>query len=207
VERNKNCAIFHANLISISLLNHGFITAGCYTNSIEAYIIAKEATTMKTKNLLIVLALLAAMITGLVLIAQPANDSLAANNPNPGMPGGTGAGAPASGGGNDHIAPGPGVTQNMTPGTNGQLPGDGASGSGAGAGGIAPGPKVTYGADNGSGLGAGSGAAGSGSGDPGLGGPKIVYGADNGSGLGAGSGAAGSGSGDPGLGGPKVFSV
>ena len=43
---------------------------------------------MKTKNLLIALALLTTMIVGLVLIAQPANNSLAANNPNPGTPGG-----------------------------------------------------------------------------------------------------------------------
>jgi hypothetical protein len=124
---------------------------------------------MKTKNLLIALALLTAMITGLVLIAQPAGDLLAANNPNPGTPGGIenpGGGAPASGGGSDHIAPGPGVVFH-----NG---GDGSAGSGAGDPGIAPGPKAVYGADNGGGLGTGGGAPGSGSGDPGLGGPKAI---------------------------------
>jgi hypothetical protein len=163
------------------------------------FINAKEAKTMKTKNLLIALALLTTMIVGLVLIAQPANNSLAANNPNPGMPGGTGGGSPASGGGHDGTAPGPGVVFHSG--------GAGLPGSGAGVGGTAPGPKTVYGADNGSGLGTGGGAPGSGSGDPGLGGPKLVYGADNGSGLGAGSGAGGSGSGDPGLGGPKAIRI
>jgi hypothetical protein len=161
---------------------------------------AKEAYTMNTKKLLLVLALLAGMITGLVMMAQAAGSDLAANNPNPGTPGGIenpGGGAPASGGGSDHIAPGPGVVFH-----NG---GDGTPGSGSGSGGVAPGPKTVYGADNGGGLGTGGGAPGSGSGDPGLGGPKVVYGADNGGGLGTGGGAPGSGSGDPGLGGPKAI--
>jgi hypothetical protein len=200
--------LFHANFIFFSLLTHVYITRDCYTIIIGTYNIAKEAKTMKTKNLIIVLALLTGMVTGLVLMAQPAGDLMAANNPNPGMPGGTGGGSPASGGGHDGTAPGPGVTYNATPGANGQLPGDGAPGSGAGSGGIAPGPKAVYGADNGNGIGTGSGAPGSGSGDPGLGGPKVAYGADNGAGLGTGGGAPGSGSGNPGIApGPRAISI
>jgi len=112
---------------------------------------------MKTKNILIALALLTAMVTGLVLIAHASSDALAGNNMNPGMPGDAqmpGDGAPGSGSGQPGIAPGPVAPWPFLGFHSG---GNGFPGSGAGTGGTAPqGPHTAF-HDSGDGS-AGSGA-------------------------------------------------
>jgi hypothetical protein len=164
---------------------------------------------MKNKNIIIVLALLTGIVTGLVLMAQVAGDLVVAgNNMNPGMPG------------------------------DAQMPGDGAPGSGAGEPGIAPGPIAPWpflgynptspGCDNwndqhappyricstaynatpgANGQLPGDGAAGSGAGSGGIApGPKLSYNATPGAnGQLPGDGAPGSGAGAGGIApGPKV---
>ena len=113
---------------------------------------------MKTKNLFIALALLTAMIVGLVLIAQASVNLVAGDNMNPGMPGGAqmpGDGAPGSGG-EPGIAPG---VEPKWPFLGFHDTGDGMPGSGAGTGGTAPqGKHVFHDSGNGKpGSGAGTG--------------------------------------------------
>ncbi len=93
---------------------------------------------MKTKNILIAIALLTAMIAGLVLIAQASTELVAGSNMNPGQPGD--AQSPGDG------APGSGGAPQTAPGASPQWPflgfrdsGNGKGGSGSG-GGTAPGP-------------------------------------------------------------------